>query len=219
MFKQILFLLLVTLSVNVHAEDNTENNFLDSEMYDPNSPDVQEWLNEYDQIYEEGTGLSPFIGEFEGDILSSVFRGASPCYRASCPLWAHIVRSEQRLYLYKNGQLINGAGWPTSTGVKGHGTPAMDTTISGRIYNKYSSGKYPGGDYNGLGNMPYAVFIAYGGGGFAIHGTPKTNWKLLGSPASHGCIRIHPDNASYFNKLVRSTVAGSSNRHVWISIQ
>jgi lipoprotein-anchoring transpeptidase ErfK/SrfK len=48
--------------------------------------------------------------------------------------------------------------------------------------------------------MPYAVFIE---GGFAIHGTMRSNWKYLGQRASHGCVRLHPDNAFIVNRLVR----------------
>jgi len=59
--------------------------------------------------------------------------------------------------------------------------------------------------------MPYAVFIS---GGYAIHGTTRGNWSRLGKPASHGCIRLHPDNGQIFNVLVRRN--GISN--VWITV-
>jgi len=74
------------------------------------------------------------------------------------------------------------------------------------------SSKFPGGDYNGLGNMPYAVFVD---GGFAIHGTTRGNWPLLGQVASHGCIRVHPDNGFIFNRLVRQ----HGVKNTWITIR
>jgi lipoprotein-anchoring transpeptidase ErfK/SrfK len=37
-------------------------------------------------------------------------------------------------------------------------------------------------------------------GGYAIPGT--TEVRRLGRPASHGCIRLHPDNAKVFYTLV-----------------
>ena len=80
-------------------------------------------------------------------------------------------------------------------------TPYMDQNPNGRIYDRYTSVTNPGGDYNGLGNMPYAVFIR---GGYAVHGTTRGNWPNLGKPASKGCIRLHPDNGFIFNRLVRS---------------
>lgn len=72
--------------------------------------------------------------------------------------------------------------------------------------------RIPGGDYNGLGNMPYAVFIR---GGYAIHGTVKSNWSKLGTPASKGCIRLHPDNGFIFNRLVRASGVALA----WVSVE
>ncbi len=120
------------------------------------------------------------------------------CYRISCRVWADIDKTTQTMYLYVDGSLY--ATWPVSTGLS-LDTPNMDTHPNGRIYTAYTSKKHPGGDYKGLGNMPYAVFIR---GGIAIHGTPQSNWKRLGKPASHGCIRLHPDNALIFRDLVKS---------------
>lgn len=131
------------------------------------------------------------------------------CYRQTCKVWAQVSRSQQKMFLYMDGNLIH--TWAVSTGI-GNRTPNFDMHPNGRIYNRYSSSKYPGGDYNGLGNMPYAVFIT---GGFAIHGTPKSNWSKLGKKASHGCIRLHPDNGLIFNRLVREH--GITN--VWITVQ
>lgn len=170
---------------------------------DPFDPNVNETLQQMDQNYQEETGSSPFSGSFFGLFSSG-------CQRAQCPVWAQVSISRQRLYLYLNGSLS--ATWLVSTGRPGHDTPTFDTHPDGRIYDSYTSKKFPGGDYKGLGNMPYAVFIS---GGFAVHGTGVGSWKKLGTPASHGCVRIHPDNAYYFNRLVRQQ--GVSN--VWITVQ
>lgn len=40
--------------------------------------------------------------------------------------------------------------------------------------------------------MPYSMFYH---SGHAIHACQKSDIKYLGTPASHGCIRVHPDNA------------------------
>jgi hypothetical protein len=170
----------------------------------PFDPGVEQYLQEYDRWYEAETGLPSHIGD--GDALMA----APTCYRASCAVWARVVKSEQRLYLYLNGGLA--ATWLVSTGMPGFGTPNFDRHPDGRIYERYSSRRYPGGDWMGLGNMPYAVFIS---GGFAIHGTPAANWPRLGSRASHGCIRLHPDHGRYFNRLVRANGIG----RVWITVQ
>ena len=52
--------------------------------------------------------------------------------------------------------------------------------------------------------MPWAVFF---NGGYAIHGT--TEIRALGRPASHGCVRLHPDNAKAFFSLVK--IVGMEN--------
>lgn len=47
--------------------------------------------------------------------------------------------------------------------------------------------------------MPYSIFFY---GGYAIHGT--TEISRLGRPVSHGCVRLHPDNArKLFNLVLR----------------
>ncbi|WP_291516584.1 L,D-transpeptidase [Bdellovibrio sp. ArHS] len=157
----------------------------------PFDPNIEKTLEEMDQLYFDETGSSPFIENLIGPMGPS-------CYRSSCKVWAQVSRSQQKMYLHIDG--IHTYTWAVSTGAPGHGTPNFDTHPNGRIYDKYTSTKYPGGDYQGLGNMPYAVFIS---GGFAIHGTGTSNWKKLGTKASHGCIRVHPDNAYVFNRLVR----------------
>ena len=46
--------------------------------------------------------------------------------------------------------------------------------------------------------MPYSVFFH---GGFAVHGTGAV-WRL-GSPASHGCVRLRTSNARKFYDIVK----------------
>ena len=99
-----------------------------------------------------------------------------------------------------------------STGDRKHETPSMDRSPNGPTFQKYTSKKFPGGNYNGMGNMPYAIFIK---GGYAIHGTTRGNIPKLGTKASHGCIRLHPDNAKIFFELVRN----SGLENTWITIE
>ena len=49
--------------------------------------------------------------------------------------------------------------------------------------------------------MPHAVFFTKDG--HAIHGTYET--KRLGKPASHGCVRLSPENAALLYALVEKT--------------
>jgi hypothetical protein len=182
----------------------------------PDAPDAEATLEAFDQAYWQQRQEDQIAGREESNPLESLIEGvsnlfspAAGCYQLGCPVFAKIDRSTQTLTLYLNG--VHSATWAVSTGVKGRSTPAMNQTISSRIYDKYSSRKFPGGDYKGLGNMPYAVFIR---GGYAIHGTPAGNWSKLGKPASHGCIRLHPEHAKAFNRLARAN--GSGN--VWVQV-
>lgn len=131
------------------------------------------------------------------------------CSGKDCPVYAHVNKEKQRLYLYINGDLVD--TFKTSTARKGYTTPDFDKKPDGRIYDRYSSHKYHGGNWNGYGNMPFAVFVS---GGYAIHGATSGEIRELGHPASHGCIRIHPKNARLFNRLVR--FAGVEN--TWVHI-
>ena len=131
-------------------------------------------------------------------------------FRSLNHIYAQVIKSTQVIYIYIDGELTY--TWRVSSGSPGRDTPNLNTHPNGRIYDAYTSTKFPGGDYKGLGNMPYAVFIS---GGIAIHGTSLGNVKRLGQPVSHGCIRIHPENGKIFNGLVRA--AGVNN--VWVSVQ
>lgn len=175
------------------------------EELNPFAPDIEQQLEKLDKEYRRTTNKSPWL-----DGINPLARSATGgCYRSSCAVYAYVRRSDQKMYLYVNGNPY--AEYLVSTGAPGHDTPNFDRHPNGRVYDKYSSSTFPGGNYAGLGNMPYAVFIQ---GGFAVHGTPKGNWSKLGRKASHGCVRIHPDNAFTFNRLVRQY--GVDN--VWITI-
>jgi lipoprotein-anchoring transpeptidase ErfK/SrfK len=45
--------------------------------------------------------------------------------------------------------------------------------------------------------MPHSIFFK---GGYAIHGTNHVG--MLGRPASHGCVRLSPANASILYAIV-----------------
>ncbi len=132
------------------------------------------------------------------------------CYQQSCALYVDIDKASQTLRFYYNGRFED--QWLVSTGAEGFRTPNFNKRFDGRIYDRYTSSKYPGGNYNGLGNMPYAMFIS---GGIALHGTPRGNWRRLGRAASHGCIRLHPDNAYRLNRLLRQYGVGNS----WVTVR
>lgn len=182
----------LTLSFLVHSVFAATPSSLDE--LDPYASDIQEQLQALDKDYQESTGHSPILQELGFGLFNF-----NNCYQLSCSVFVKVSKQNQTLELYEHG--ILSAVWDVSTGAPGRETPDFDQHPNGRVYDAYSSKKFPGGDYNGLGNMPYAVFIR---DGFAIHGTGRGNWALLGTKASHGCIRVHPDNAFTFNRLVRT---------------
>lgn len=207
----ILLLSIALFSLECRAQPQATGSFgvdtADLLEFDPFAPDANQTLMEFDSAYENQTGL-PSQLESPNDPYG--IQRAMDCQQFTCKVYARVSKEEQKLYLYLDGKLTD--TFLVSTGVPGRSTPNFDTHPSGRIYDEYTSSKYPGGDYKGLGNMPYAVFIK---GGFAIHGTAESNWKDLGKRASHGCIRLHPDNAFLFNRLVRAN--GIEN--TWITVQ
>jgi hypothetical protein len=81
--------------------------------------------------------------------------------------------------------------WPVSTGRPGHRTPT-GVYHPQRMYPIAFSHKYENAP------MPHAIFFT---GGYAIHGTYSTG--LLGRVASHGCVRLAPENAATLFDLVK----------------
>ena len=132
------------------------------------------------------------------------------CHEIECYLYVEVIKSRQMLYLHLGGALKD--SFPVSTGTKKYSTPNLNIRPTGPLFTKYTSRKWPGGNYKGLGNMPYAVFVK---GGYAIHGTTPGNYSKLGAVASHGCIRLHPDNARVFYELVN--LVGLSD--TWVNVR
>src|SRR5262245_22083194 len=84
--------------------------------------------------------------------------------------------------------------WPVSTGLSGYTTPSGNYTA--RSLNKiWYSRQWDNAP------MPHAVFFTKEG--HAIHGTLEV--KRLGKPASHGCVRLSPENAATLFTLVEKT--------------
>lgn len=112
------------------------------------------------------------------------------------------VAGAQTLKAYHYGQLVKEI--KISTGAWGHATPVgyfrPTYTNHMRIYQNYYSGAYSGSP------MKWAVFF---NGGIALHSTTTSNYRNLGSRASHGCVRMTMDDAKEINELIRSS--GSVN--------
>lgn len=82
--------------------------------------------------------------------------------------------------------------WPVSTGAEGYWTPG-GTYRPFRLEAEHYSREWDDAP------MPHSIFFTEQG--HAIHGTNSV--RSLGSPVSHGCVRLAPKNAAVLFKLVR----------------
>jgi len=101
---------------------------------------------------------------------------------------AQVDLSTQQMTVWVDG--LPRYSWPVSTARRGYVTPTGSYRPQ-RLYRSYYSRKYDNSP------MPYAIFFR---GGYAIHGSYAT--RQLGSPASHGCIRLAPSHAATLFYLV-----------------
>ncbi|NUS67613.1 MAG: L,D-transpeptidase [Ensifer adhaerens] len=104
-------------------------------------------------------------------------------------LIADISLSSQTMTVRQYGVVMY--RWKVSTARKGYVTPRGSWSAKWLSRN-HRSRKYDDAP------MPYAVFF---NGGYAIHATYDI--KRLGRPASHGCVRLHPNNAAEFFALTK----------------
>jgi lipoprotein-anchoring transpeptidase ErfK/SrfK len=111
----------------------------------------------------------------------------------------NIDKSTQEMTVFVDGIELH--SWPVSTGTRGYSTPSGDYTASSMNEIWYSK------QWDDA-PMPHAVFFTKRG--HAIHAT--TEVKKLGRPASHGCVRLAPQNAKTLFYLVKD--AGLENTQV-----
>jgi lipoprotein-anchoring transpeptidase ErfK/SrfK len=109
---------------------------------------------------------------------------------------AHINLTNQSMHVYVNGEPRY--SWPVSTARRGYRTPTGSFKPKALV-RYHRSSIYDGSP------MPYSIFFYKG---YAIHGSYET--RYLGSPASHGCIRLHPSNAAQLFSLVHRYGAGNT---------
>lgn len=127
---------------------------------------------------------------------SLVAEGTSPGMSA---LLINIDKAAQRMTVSLDG--VERYVWPVSTGQPGYSTPSGTYTASSMNEIWYSK------QWDNA-PMPHAVFFTREG--HAIHGTNEV--KRLGNPASHGCVRISPQNAATLYGLVSE--AGLDNTQI-----
>lgn len=120
----------------------------------------------------------------------------APLTSANASVLAKVDVSSQTMNVYVDGSLAY--SWPVSTARRGYYTPRGSFRPQSLEAMHYSR-KYDNSP------MPHSVFFS---GGFAIHGSYAV--RSLGRPASHGCVRLAPGNASTLYSLIREHGTGST---------
>lgn len=125
-------------------------------------------------------------------LLSLAVAGSAMIFAASA------ARAAVQITIDKNNQQMTVAvdgveryTWPVSSGVPSHETP-NGTFRAFRMEADHYSKEWDDAP------MPHSIFFTKVG--HAIHGTDSVG--RLGSPASHGCVRLSRDNASTLYALV-----------------
>jgi L,D-transpeptidase-like protein len=113
-----------------------------------------------------------------------------------------IDKSKQQVTVFVDG--VEKYQWPVSTGKRGYATPSGTYTALSMNEVWYSK------EWDNA-PMPHAIFFMKDG--HAIHGSYEV--RNLGKPASHGCVRISPQNATILFDLVKK--AGLPNTQVVLS--
>ena len=135
-----------------------------------------------------------------GVILLTVFMSVPLGSTAQAKVVASIDISSQRMKVTVNGRHY--ASWKVSTAGRGYRTP------TGTWRPKWMAKMHYSRKYNNS-PMPHSIFFY---GGYAIHGT--TEIRSLGRPASHGCVRLHPNHAKVLFGLVKANRAATRIRVV-----
>jgi lipoprotein-anchoring transpeptidase ErfK/SrfK len=122
-------------------------------------------------------------------LLVAVLSGLAALPAAASTILAKVSITGQTMNVYVDGWPEY--SWPVSTARRGYYTPT-GVFHAQRLAEIWYSKKYDNSP------MPHSIFF---NGGYAIHGTEYV--KRLGTPASHGCIRLHPENAATLFDLVQ----------------
>lgn len=101
-----------------------------------------------------------------------------------------VNKTTQRMIVSVDGQ--ERYSWPVSTGMAEYATPTGAFAPS-RLAKAHYSREWDNAP------MPHSIFFTKQG--HAIHGSFEI--KRLGSPASHGCVRLAPENAAVLFALVK----------------
>ena len=123
-------------------------------------------------------------------LLLTTFLAAAVIGTAQAEILITVDKSAQRMTVARDGEALY--TWPVSTGRSGYATPSGSYTAFRMEADHYSKewDEAP---------MPHSIFFTKIG--HAIHGSYDT--KKLGTPASHGCVRLSPAHAATLFAMVQ----------------
>jgi L,D-transpeptidase catalytic domain len=133
-------------------------------------------------------------------LIAIAFLVAGLACAASAPAFANILiqidKPSQTMTVSVDGQLLY--RWPVSTGATGFSTPDGSYTPFRMEVMHYSQ------EWDNAG-MPHAIFFT--SRGHSIHGSDHPG---LGTPVSHGCVRLSLPNAATLYDLVTAEGMGKT---------
>src|SRR6516225_2487134 len=134
-------------------------------------------------------------------LVALTLLGVSLACAASKQAYANILiqidKPSQTMTVSVNGALLY--RWPVSTGATGFSTPAGSYKPFRMEVMHYSQ------EWDNAG-MPHAIFFTQRG--HSIHGTDHAG---LGTPVSHGCVRLSLSNATTLYQLVSAEGIANTN--------
>jgi hypothetical protein len=134
------------------------------------------------------TNKMDFMRLITGFMIVASLAAASGAARAE--ILINVDKNAQRMTVLQNGEVLY--SWPVSTGRTGYATPSGTYTTFRMEADHYSK------EWDDA-PMPHSIFFTKIG--HAIHGSYDI--KKLGTPASHGCVRISPAHAATLFALVK----------------
>jgi lipoprotein-anchoring transpeptidase ErfK/SrfK len=137
--------------------------------------------------------MKRYLGSF---VAAAVVLAVTTFGAGAASIVARIDVAAQTMTVSQYGKVIH--EWPVSTARAGYITPRGEYRPY-RMHRMWYSRTYDNAP------MPFAVFYDRG---WAVHGTSAV--RRLGTPASHGCVRLATPNAEIFYYLVRESGAGNT---------
>ncbi len=150
------------------------------QVYDANGNVVSPGFMAYEEDFRSGVNVAAY-----GDYIVTMPNKLKPEWHPEAARSVRVDLSEQRLYAYENGYLVN--SFLISSGLPKTPSPPGEYHIQRKIY----SHLYSGPDYF----LPNTLYNLQFRSHYYLHGAYWHN--NFGHPMSHGCINIHYKDAKW----------------------